>query len=104
MAGLIPEPLTIAGVGAGLGLSLVMQGQGGDETVLQPYSLSYDRVTVTGVRPNNGPISGNITLTILGANFGAFDNSPLAKVESTSCQSSVWVSSSTVLCKVRTTL
>ncbi|KAJ1479990.1 hypothetical protein T484DRAFT_1812300, partial [Baffinella frigidus] len=34
------------------------------------------------------------------SNFGAYDNSPLARVQSTGCHSSLWVSSSTVLCKV----
>ena len=59
--------------------------------------FSYDAPVETSIRPANSPLTGNMTLTLFGSNFGASNSEMQIILGETSCTSAVWVSDSQVL-------
>ncbi len=54
---------------------------------------------LASISSGNLPTTGGITLSLVGSQFGVFDNSARAKVGSTRCESTRWVSQTLVLCR-----
>jgi len=77
-------------------ISLSIQGV----SSLDQPSYLYDGPVVMSVKPSKVPYRGGQPITVIGKNFGAFDQSPSVFLESTrveSCPNSKWVSDSSVL-------
>ena len=71
--------------------------------VLDAVNYVYDSPAVTSVIPSSVSLYGSETVTLYGANFGSFDQSPAAYLESRSvfaCTSTLWTSDSSVSCAV----
>ena len=60
--------------------------------------FSFGNPTVSTIKAGNGPTSGEIVLTLSGANFGTFQSSPVASVGGTRCLITTWTSDSSVSC------
>ncbi len=71
--------------------------------ILDSIKYIYDNPAVGSVVPTAASVQGSQVLTILGRNFGAFDQSPQAVLESKfvqPCSSTSWLSDSSILCGV----
>ena len=65
------------------------------------HSLSYNvlHLSAVGIYSNAFPYVPPL-LTLFGLAFGLSDNSPLARVGQTACESSIWTSQSAILCRI----
>jgi hypothetical protein len=63
-------------------------------------SFSFDAASLSAVRASNIPTSGSGQVTVFGANFGLSDHSAAARVGLSGCARSLWVSDTSVTCKV----
>jgi len=61
---------------------------------------SYDIQQVSSLGRYNGPRLGNIVISVLGTSIGTFDLSPSARLGASACTSSVWITSSSITCKL----
>jgi hypothetical protein len=62
--------------------------------------FSYNMPKVTAIRPSNLPNSGNIRVTIEGANFGASSyNARAARLGDTACTETTWFSDTSMSCR-----
>jgi len=100
-----------AGAGVEYGVSFTVGVNVG--TQQSGHFYSYDKPTMTGVSPSNGPAYGgeNVTLsyggklttysvTMLGRDFGKADYSPKARLGDTDCMAASWLSHSSIVCKI----
>eukprot|EP00961_Rhodomonas_salina_P249359 3370575-Rhodomonas_salina.1 len=56
--------------------------------------------TVTNFSPKNGPVTGNLPILLVGSDLGQNDQTPRARLMGTSCVSTVWISNSSIVCKI----
>jgi len=82
---LFPKPLAIT---VGLSISTTTR------------LFTFDSPRAVAILYPNGPLFGGVISTILGENFGWLDLSPQTRIGGTSCESSQWLSDSSVHCKV----
>jgi hypothetical protein len=71
--------------------------------VLDPVSYIYDNPVLTSIKPVSVSVHGSEALTLYGQNFGSFDQSPVAYIESKSveaCSSVGWISDSSIVCTI----
>ena len=61
---------------------------------------SYDVPAVSSVGVTNGATTGGVAVTIVGSGFGTAGYSAGGRVGGTGCESSTWVSDSSVVCGV----
>jgi hypothetical protein len=61
--------------------------------------FTYDTPAVSVLSQANAPTSGGTDVTLLGLNFVNQDSSPVLRLGSTDCTTSVWVTSSSITCK-----
>jgi hypothetical protein len=59
--------------------------------------VSFDIPSVSSTLPGNGPLTGAVSVSLTGANFGDVDTSPEARIGITSCVG-LWVSDSVTVC------
>jgi hypothetical protein len=84
-----------AGTGASYGVAVAVAKVVGSSLSV----FSYDGPVVTRLPIRNGPPSSGQTLTMYGMNFGVTDASVSAKVGSTDCRTTSWLSSSVMTCQ-----
>ena len=65
----------------------------------QSFSFNALQLSAAGMYSNSFPFVPQM-LTLYGLAFGIFDNSPLARVGLTACESSKWTSQSSLLCRI----
>ncbi len=93
---------TAPGAGGNSGAAVTVARQYGTLTGV----LSYDTLTISALRLGNGPAIGSCVggscsgVTVLGSNFGAFDQTLRARVVGTACEATNWMSDSSVVCFV----
>jgi len=61
-------------------------------------AFSYNAPVVTQINPLNGPTSQGGVITIFGTSFGVTDGTSTAKVGSTNCASSFWLTNTAMRC------
>jgi hypothetical protein len=61
-------------------------------------AFSYDSPVVTFVNPWNAPTTSGASMTISGTNFGSADLTPSISVGGSACATSIWSTTSAVLC------
>jgi hypothetical protein len=85
-----------AGIGADLPVNITT---GRFKHVLILYNhFSYDAPTETRIAPGNSRLTGNVTLTVYGSNFGAHNPVTTITLGETHCTSAIWQSDSQVIC------
>jgi len=85
-----------AGIGADLSVNITT---GRFKQVLIMYShFSYNAPTETRIAPGNSRLSGNVTLTVYGSNFGAHNPDITITLGETHCTSAIWQSDSQIIC------
>ena len=62
-------------------------------------AFTYRAPSVARIHPGFVAATGTQSVTLIGADFGAFDHSPTVKIGSTKCLASVWHSDSSISCK-----
>jgi hypothetical protein len=65
----------------------------------QSFSFNAPHLSGAGMYRNSYPYVPQM-LTLFGLEFGVSDNSPLARVGLTACESSMWTSQSSMLCRI----
>eukprot|EP00960_Hanusia_phi_P060184 764428-Hanusia_phi.AAC.1 len=90
---------TPQGRGANQIVELITDGQGAAFSYFS-YVSAYIIILPIFDRHYNSPGSGSVSLTIAGLNFGTTDPTPSERIDGSACESSQWVSDSTVRCKV----
>ena len=87
---------TNAGIGDAQQIVLTVFENEGTFTLV----YTYDSPVPSGASWQNGPTTGEVTITIVGRNFGAKQYSPRGRLGATTCASSSWVSDSALSCKL----
>jgi hypothetical protein len=59
-----------------------------------------DILTLSMLSPTNSPLTGSITISMFGSSFAEVGYSASLKMTGSSCESSIWISSSAMMCKV----
>jgi hypothetical protein len=61
------------------------------------HAFSLDVPLIVSILPGNTPGTGGISISMLGSNFGSWDNSLSAKIGPFECRATRWISDSTVI-------
>jgi hypothetical protein len=63
-------------------------------------AVTYQKPNIAALTPLFAPTSGFPALSVSGSGFGQSSMTPQARVSSTACNAAVWISDSSVICKV----
>jgi len=85
-----------AGTGGQLDVRVHMAGQQSAPNQL----FSYSKPLVQSFTPDHAPPSGGSVLSITGKHFGLTDSDPTVYVGGTACKQSLWVSDTSVMCRL----
>ena len=84
------------GIGADLPVN-VTAGRFKHKLVLYNH-FSYDAPVETRLSPGNSRLSGNVSVTVFGSNFGAHRPATRISLGESSCTSAIWSSDSQIIC------
>jgi hypothetical protein len=97
----VSDSAVVARVSAGVGGALRVAVTAGVIVGTVSEASSYDAPSVVSVAgAGTVPTTGQTSITMSGADFGTYSSSVAARAGGTACESSGWVSDSSVICKV----
>jgi len=83
----------VAGMGSLLPVSVYVNA--GASTLSKAFNYTTPLINAS----SPAVMSGDVLVTIVGANFGLHDLSPMLRMGGTSCTASLWISASSITCK-----
>jgi hypothetical protein len=87
------------GTGKARNVAVIASGVTGTRFI----GFSYNPPTITDINAENAPTSSGALISIAGFDFGGYDSSISARVDSAACASSSWSAHTLVLCRTRAT-
>jgi hypothetical protein len=96
----VSDSSTLCKITPGMSMALSVSATSGASVGTLSVALSYDKPSVHVLATTNHPAKGLSSITMSGAEFGAMDTTVRSRIGDSACEASVWVSGTSVKCRV----